>query len=168
MMLSPKLILSPIDFSNFSINALETAKDLAELYDSEILLLNVVPVIPDLPNDVSLLGEGTYENELIVRAKQHLEALANKLRQAGARVRCTVGLDNDAAMEIIRTAENEKADLIVIATHGATGWRRVAFGSVSEKVVQTANCPVLVLRIRVAADSPEQKEEPAMAAVSAG
>jgi len=167
-MLSPKLILSPIDFSNFSINALDTAKDLAELYDSEILLLNVVPAIPDLPNNVSILREGTYENELIARAKQHLETLANKLRQAGVRVRSTVGLANDAAVEIIRTAENEKADLIVISAHGATGCRTVAFGSVSEKVVHTAECPVLVLRIKAEADSPAHKAEPAMAAVSAG
>jgi nucleotide-binding universal stress UspA family protein len=54
-------------------------------------------------------------------------------------------------MEIVRDSEN--ADLIVIATHGMTGWRNIAFGSVAEKVVQTATCPVLVLRAKAASAS---------------
>jgi nucleotide-binding universal stress UspA family protein len=60
-------------------------------------------------------------------------------------------------MEIIRTAENEKADLIVIATHGMTGWREFAFGSVAEKVVKSAECPVLVLRSQQMAESAERE-----------
>ena len=56
-------------------------------------------------------------------------------------------------MEIIRVAESEKADLIVIATHGLTGWRRLAFGSVTDKLVRTAACSVLVLRAEVAASA---------------
>jgi nucleotide-binding universal stress UspA family protein len=46
----------------------------------------------------------------------------------------------------VRIAEHENADLIVIATHGMTGWRRVLFGSVAEKVVRLAKCPVLTIR----------------------
>ena len=56
-------------------------------------------------------------------------------------------------MEITRVAESEKADLIVIATHGLTGWRRLAFGSVTDKLVRTAACSVLVLRAEVAASA---------------
>lgn len=52
----------------------------------------------------------------------------------------------DAASEIVRIAETESADLKVIATHGMTGWRRVLFRSVAEKVVRPAKCPVLSLR----------------------
>jgi len=65
-------------------------------------------------------------------------------------------------MEILRTAEHENADLIVIATHGMTGWRRLAFGSVTDKVVRTADCPVLVLR-----KSAAQQSEPAEKSASA-
>jgi len=54
----------------------------------------------------------------------------------------------DAAGEIIRAAETQKADMIVIATHGATGWQRPLFGSVAEKVVRLASCPVLTIRKR--------------------
>jgi nucleotide-binding universal stress UspA family protein len=49
-------------------------------------------------------------------------------------------------MEILRIAEHNHADLIVIATHGMTGWHRLVFGSVAEKVVRLAHCPVLVMR----------------------
>jgi nucleotide-binding universal stress UspA family protein len=145
-MLSPKLILSPIDFSDSSIQALEVAQDLAKRYGSELLLMYVVPVIPKLPEDVSIFSEESYEQQLIKNAKTRLDQLTDKVKQAGVRARNTVGLANDTGMEIIRTAEGEKVDLIVIATHGMTGWRRIAFGSVTEKVVRTAECSVLVLR----------------------
>ncbi|HUV14514.1 MAG TPA: universal stress protein, partial [Acidobacteriota bacterium] len=52
----------------------------------------------------------------------------------------------DPAKEIVRIAEEESVDLIVIATHGLTGWQHLVFGSVAEKVVRTAKCPVLTVR----------------------
>jgi nucleotide-binding universal stress UspA family protein len=149
-MLSPKLILSPIDFSDPSCEALDGATDLASRFGSELLLVHAVPVIAKLPSDVSIFHEGEYEEELIRDARKRLEDLARAAAQKGVRVRTQVGLANDAGMEIIRIAEEAGADLMVIATHGMTGWRRLAFGSVTEKVVRTADCPVLVLRSRTA------------------
>jgi nucleotide-binding universal stress UspA family protein len=52
----------------------------------------------------------------------------------------------DPPREIIRAAEDQKIDLIVIATHGHTGWGRLLFGSVAEKVVRLAPCPVLTIK----------------------
>jgi len=147
-MFSPKLILSPIDFSDPSAEALATAADLASRFGAELLLVHAVPVIAKLPYDVSIFKEGEYEQELIRDAEQRLGELRQKLSEKGVRVRSTVGLANDVGMEIIRTAEHEGADLIVIATHGMTGRHRLAFGSVTEKVVRTATCPVLVLRVQ--------------------
>jgi nucleotide-binding universal stress UspA family protein len=152
-MFSARLILSPIDFSDFSLQALEVAKDIATRYGSEILLVHVVPVIPKLKGHANIFTEGEYENQLIASAKQRLADMAAKLQQSDVRARSTVGLSNDPAMEIIRTAESEKADLVVIATHGLTGWRRLAFGSVTDKMVRTAACSVLVLRAEAAANS---------------
>jgi nucleotide-binding universal stress UspA family protein len=57
-------------------------------------------------------------------------------------------------MEIVRIAEDEHADMIVIATHGMTGWRRIPFGSVAKKVVEEAECPVLVLRAQETGQTP--------------
>ena len=152
-MLQVKRILSPIDFSADSLEALETAEDLASRYSAEIMLVHVVAFIPKLPDDISILDEGEYEQELIKDAQQRLDDLAAKAKKKGLQARTAVGQANDAAMEIVRTAEQEKADLIVMATHGMTGWRRLAFGSVTDKVVRTADCPVLVLRKNAAAES---------------
>jgi nucleotide-binding universal stress UspA family protein len=61
------------------------------------------------------------------------------------KVRTMVKLGS-AADQIANTAATEKSDLIVIATHGLTGWRRFVFGSVTEKVVRLAECPVLTIQ----------------------
>jgi nucleotide-binding universal stress UspA family protein len=163
-MLPPKLILSPIDFSEPSLEALDAAIDIASRYNAGLLLEYVVPVIPRLPDAISILKEGDYERELIKNAEERLTELAKKVTEKGLSVRTSVGLANDAAMEIIRAADHENVDLIVIATHGMTGWRRLAFGSVTEKVVRTANCPVLVLRKNQAGESSEHEAKASAAA----
>lgn len=150
-MFAAKRILSPIDFSDFSLQALDVAEDIAARYGSEILLVHVVPVIPKLEGHANIFTEGEYENQLIASATTRLADMVAKLQQQGVNARSTVSLSNDPAMEIMRVAESEKSDLIVIATHGATGWRRLAFGSVTDKLVRTAECSVLVLRAQAAA-----------------
>jgi nucleotide-binding universal stress UspA family protein len=149
-MLSPKLILSPIDFSPLSLEALDVAQDLAKKYGSAILLLHIVPIMPDLPDKVSILHEGTYEKDLIHNAEDRLKDLAAKLQEDGIKASMKVGIANDAATEIVE--DSEGADLIVISAHGMTGWRSIAFGSVAEKVVHEATCPVLVLRAKGASE----------------
>ncbi|HXO44344.1 MAG TPA: universal stress protein [Candidatus Cybelea sp.] len=149
-MLPPKRILSPIDFSDPSNEALETAADLAARFDSELLLVHVVPMLPRLPSPAAIFNEAEYEQELQRDGVERLAGLAGKLTANGMKVRSEVGTANDVGMEIVRLAEHDQADLIVIATHGMTGWHRLAFGSVAEKVVRLAACPVLLLRARVA------------------
>jgi nucleotide-binding universal stress UspA family protein len=149
-MLQPKVILSPIDFSDSSREALDVAADVAKRYGSELLLLHAVPVIPD---DASILHESTDEKALIEDARQRVQELADNLKHQGLQARATIGLANDAATEILRVAKAENVDLIVIATHGMTGLRHLAFGSVAEKVVRTADCRVLVLRKSAATQS---------------
>lgn len=152
-MLPPKLILSPVDFSFPSDEALKTSADLALQFGSQLCLLHVVPALPKLPSSVSIFKEGEYENELHKDAEQRLSKLAKDLAQRGVRVHTVVGTASDVGMEIIRVAEHNVADLIVIATHGTTGWHRLAFGSVAEKVVRLADCPVLFLRAHPAEQS---------------
>jgi nucleotide-binding universal stress UspA family protein len=62
--------------------------------------------------------------------------------KVGTRDMVTTG---EAAPEILRIAHEEHVDLIVIASHGLTGWRRLVFGSVTEKVMRQAPCPVLII-----------------------
>ncbi|MGC2333309.1 MAG: universal stress protein [Candidatus Acidiferrales bacterium] len=145
-MLPPKVILSPIDFSNHSQEALETATDLAKQFGSQLLLVHAVPAITKLPSTTSIFHEAEFEQELHKDAEQRLKKVAEELEKKGLQVRTEVGIANDVGMEILRIAEHDSADLIVISTHGMTGWHRLAFGSVTEKVVRLASCPVLVLR----------------------
>ena len=145
-----KTILAPIDFSDFSNNALDVATDLASRLGAELILVNVVPAIPDLPSSVSILKEGEYDQSLHNAAAKRLSDLAASLSARNIKVRTQIGTANDVGMEIVRIADSEPADMIVIATHGMTGWRRIPFGSVAKKVVEEAECPVLVLRAQEA------------------
>jgi nucleotide-binding universal stress UspA family protein len=145
-MLPPKLILSPIDFSDSSHGALDVAADFATRFGAELLLVHVMPAIEDLPENVSILKEGEYDQSLADAAAKRLADLAAGLAQKNVKARTEMGTGNDIGMELVRIAEHEHADMIIIATHGMTGWHKIAFGSVAEKVVKQASCPVLVLR----------------------
>ena len=79
-------------------------------------------------------------------AEERLNEIVGEVTMPGTIIR-TIVVHRDAASEIVRIAEKENVDMIVIATHGMTGWRRVVFGSVAEKVVRLAKCLVLTTRV---------------------
>ncbi len=145
-MLPIKKILCPTDFSEPSYEAIKTAGELAFYFGSELCLLHVVPPVPMIPTgegpsafDISL-----YEQELEATSKRTLQEIINHLEWRDLMGRLIV-LRGNAADEIVRTAQEENADLIVIATRGRTGLDRFIFGSVAEKVVRLATCPVLTV-----------------------
>jgi nucleotide-binding universal stress UspA family protein len=152
-MLPPKLIMVPIDFSEHSHGALDVASEMASRLGAELLLVHVVPVIPDLPDSVSMFKEEEYEESLESAAAKRLSEMAAALGQKNVKAQTEVGLANDVGMELVRIAEQDNADLVIIATHGMTGWREIRFGSVAKKVVEEADCPVLVLRAKAAKDA---------------
>ncbi len=152
-MMPPKLILAPIDFSDPSRAALDVAADMASRFGAELLLVYVVPAIPDLPKDVSIFKEGEYDKSLENKDAQRLKDLAGTVTNKNVKVRTELGTGDDVGMELVRIAENDHADMIVMATHGMTGWREFAFGTVAEKVLKQGDCPVLLLRAKAAKDA---------------
>jgi nucleotide-binding universal stress UspA family protein len=158
-MLPPKLILAPTDFSDSSRAALDVAANMASRLGAEVLLVHVMPAIPDLPKSVSIFRERQYDQSLNEKAEQDLKELAATLAQKNVKTRTKLGNANDVGMELIRIAESENADMIIIATHGMTGWRKIAFGSVAEKVVKEAECPVLVLRAKAATSARDSRKQ---------
>jgi nucleotide-binding universal stress UspA family protein len=152
-MLPPKVILSPVDFSTHSDEAVKVAADLAARFGASLCLVNVVPMIPKLPKAEVIFNEREYEDELHKDAARQLALLAEDLGRKGITVTSQVGTANEVGQEILLIAEHVHADLIVISTHGMTGWHRLAFGSVAEKVVRLATCPVLLLRAQPKTDS---------------
>jgi nucleotide-binding universal stress UspA family protein len=144
-MLPLKKIVCPTDFSEASGKALADALELAREFTAEIVLVNVIPVLPPAPSDPNIsFAVPEYERALHVDAERRLKEMDAALAGKGVAVRSAVG-HGDPGAEIVRIAKDENADLIVIATHGMTGWRHAMFGSVAEKVVRLAHRPVLTV-----------------------
>jgi nucleotide-binding universal stress UspA family protein len=146
----PKILLVPIDFSVHSQSALRMATEIALRFGSQLCLVHVVPALPDLPSLSQVFHEGKYEKALEADAEKRLAKMVGEIVHDGITVTQAVGTANDTGMELLRLADHHHADLIVISTHGMTGWRQLAFGSVAEKVVRLATVPVLVLRAQPA------------------
>ena len=145
-MLPVKLILCPTDFSGPACTCVRTASELAEHFGAELLLVNVVPALPAVPPDPNYVFKiPEYERYLHADAEAQLRKASGELVSKKVKVRTQVG-HGSAAEEIVLIAKTDHADLIVISTHGSTGLERLVFGSVAEKVVRLAECPVLTVR----------------------
>ncbi len=141
-----KKILVPIDFSDYSKNALKYAVNFTMQFGAELILIYVVePVI--YPPDFSMgqIAIPTVDIEMDKRASEELEKLAKKDIPLSLKIR-TLVKTGKPFIEIIETAEEENVDLIIIASHGHTGMEHILFGSTAEKVVRKAPCPVLSIR----------------------
>ena len=141
-MFPAKKIVCPTDFSEGSFQALTQASELALLFGAEIYLIHIVDLLPPMTEPGLPLPQEELHEAAVARLREVAESLTTK----GVRTQAFVG-DGNAATEIVRMAQELGADLIVIATHGNTGWRHLAFGSVTEKVVRLATCPVLTTRM---------------------
>ena len=143
----PTKILVPIDFSSSSHTALEVATELAEKFHAELFLLNVVPEIP-----VVALPEGVTEASIVERGRNAGRGPFRQVqvslpgRQESHRVKTSVKVGFDVAGTILEAIESDKIDQVVISTHGSSGWYPTVFGSITEKVIKLASCPVLLLR----------------------
>jgi nucleotide-binding universal stress UspA family protein len=138
-------ILCPIDFSEPSLKGLKSAVTVALHYDSELVLLHVVSAIPVIsalvPTLATPLDVNGYQEQIVKEAKDKLHTLKAEF-SINDRVKTLVKV-GVAADQIIKAADSEDVELIVIATHGHTGWRRFNLGSVTEKVIRNASCYVL-------------------------
>jgi nucleotide-binding universal stress UspA family protein len=137
-------ILVPVDFSDCSRKALRYAIPLAKEHAAAITLLYVVPKQyttydyggPNMPS---------FEAHLFVNAEKRLHDLLEEEVRAQVPADAIVR-DGSAVEDILEAAEKLPADLIVISTHGHTGFKHILLGSVTEQVVRRAPCPVLVVR----------------------
>lgn len=152
-MLPIKKILCPTDFSDPSYEALKVASELAVHFSSELVVLHVVQPIPTAnvpPPPPSSTGPmrfniSSYRQKLEEISKRSLQEVVEQHVAKGLHVHPIV-VQGEVAYQIIDAVDKQKIDLIVIATHGRTGWRRFIFGSVTEKVLRLAPCPVLIIQ----------------------
>jgi nucleotide-binding universal stress UspA family protein len=142
-------ILHPTDFSKASSAAYKRAVDMAKGNRAELLLVHVlttaVPWVAD-----GYVSPQVYEdmaNATRASGQKHLTALVRKAKRAGVRAKGLL-LDGVPHERIVQAARSRKADLVVIGTHGRTGFAKLFLGSVASRVLAMASCPVLTVRGR--------------------
>ena len=156
-MLPLKKILAPTDFSEPSYAALDHAIELAAHFDAELCLLHVVPFSSGSPADFTgmsaVMMSGPSDAERRDEATRRLHEVVAARVPSGVRARCEVKMGY-ADKEIACAAAEENCDLLVIATHGLSGWRHMVFGSVAEAIVRQTHCPVLTVHAAPADAAP--------------
>ena len=139
-------ILVPIDFSDCSRKALQYALALAKERDASLILLSVVSVHFAIGKPSSI-ADMQFTNQARAKTRKALHALIQSEVHGEVTAKSLVRVGSPSA-EILAAAATLPADIIVIATHGRTGLTQTLLGSVTEHVVRSAPCPVLVVRER--------------------
>jgi nucleotide-binding universal stress UspA family protein len=155
-----RTVLHPTDFSPGSAPAFAVACDLARDYDARLVVLHALrPVVPVGAEAVYVSSEIT---ELSAIAQKELSAV----RPTNPTVRVERVLrDGMSTQVILQAAQEFRADLIVMGTHGRTGFRRLLLGSVTEEVLRKAPCPVLTVKAPAPAASRPAEVEAAGAGI---
>jgi nucleotide-binding universal stress UspA family protein len=133
-------ILVPVDFSPYSVGALEDALELAHVFQARLTLLHVMHIPRTVEVDLH-----AYLPQMEAEARRQMEGYQQRVQAAG-RTGDIVIVQGIPFQAVVDTARDQQADLIVMGTHGRTGLPHVLLGSVAEKVVRLAPCPVLVTR----------------------
>lgn len=144
-----KHILVPLDGSQLAETALVAAKEMAARFDSEIMLLRIVtPIHPTIE-----MGGDAYASLLVNLRKQafeeaevYLKQKRNILRNQGFRVQAHISEEQPIAEAIVHIVKSLNVDTIVMSTHGRGGLSRWVYGSVADKVLRSADVPVLLIR----------------------
>jgi nucleotide-binding universal stress UspA family protein len=142
-------VLFATDFSKGAEHALASAISFAKHYGAELIMAHVVTVwdydpanpdwrFPPLPSE--------HVGRLEAQGREHLDEAGNSACDHNLQVRTLLVRGFDPGLEIVRTAGEEGADLIVMSTHGRTGVSHLVIGSTAEKVVRYASCPVLTVK----------------------
>lgn len=145
-MIDLRRILVPTDFSKFSDNALTYAVAFAEKFGAELHLLHVVQDLAlFIPPEVAAAPVAAPVDQLTTAAHAALDRIVREHTLQRLNVQREVREGNPFA-EVVRYAKERDIDLIIMGTHGRTGLAHVLLGSVTEKVVRKAPCPVLTVR----------------------
>ena len=138
-------ILLPIDFTASSEAALEAATGLAEQFHAGIHLVHIIPEIPDF-NGSDFFPETSVLQERREVIEEKLDARREQLMLKNIPTSFSVETGNDIVGSLMRVIKSEKADMLVISTHGLSGWRPLILGSIAEQLIKQVNCTLLLLQ----------------------
>lgn len=142
-------ILVPTDFSANAEHALRYAAELARAFDTPLSILHVYDVTPYvIPVGVAASSVLLDVGRLRAEFQKGVDAAKLLAQQAGATQVDTLLAEGTPYVEIARVAEERRFGLIVMGTHGRTGFAHFLLGSVAEKVVRKAPCPVITVPLR--------------------
>lgn len=142
-----KRIVCPTDFSEPSLQGLRNAVELAEKFDADLTIVHVVESLSW--SGLAYSPTGYNPPDVTQSLKEETTKSLNKLKSGlvPEHIPCRLlTLEGKPADQIVKLSAEQSANLIVIATHGYSGFHRFVFGSVTERVVRTAPCPVLTIR----------------------
>ncbi len=141
-------ILIALDGSEFAEQIIEPAVELGWLTGARYTLLQVIPppIAETYPTAVAAQIDDHELKHIREQAKEYLEGVANRLRAVGLRVDTVVSAHAQTTAGIIQESIACEADVIAMATHGRSGWKRLALGSVAQQVLHAAHLPLLVLK----------------------
>ena len=148
MLIHPKRILWPTDFSTLSMKGAEYARAFQRAFAAELHVVHVCPPFVLTDSTIPLMSGGDMlvsQVDLVTPAKAQMRTVIAAQFPDPSAVETSV-LTGTAWYEICRYARDARVDLIVIATHGATGLRHLLMGSTAERVVQHAAAPVLTVK----------------------
>jgi nucleotide-binding universal stress UspA family protein len=138
--------LVPIDFSDYADQALDYAMALGQNLQARLTLLHVIHAVPLwAEGDMGRTLPDVYLAEVEAAAQRGMEQRRQRVQDAGLEANVLV-VHGVPFQTIIDVAQEAQIDLIIMGTHGRTGMKHMLLGSVAEKVVRLAPCPVLVTR----------------------
>ncbi len=138
-------ILVPFDFSEYSEKAFYWALALAEKWQAQLLVFHVVPRMSYPRMVTGTFDVGDFEARLRANAEAQTKEFVAKVQDRGVPINVKT-LVGEPFSDICQMAEQEHIDVIVMGSHGRTGLSHALLGSVAERVVRHAPCPVLVVR----------------------
>ncbi|HET7755359.1 MAG TPA: universal stress protein [Anaeromyxobacteraceae bacterium] len=136
-------ICCPVDFSEPARAAMETAVAIARRFDAQLTLFHAYQLPGYTLPEGSVVASPKMLQELADQAEHHLEEWKRMAEQMGAPRVATAKSIGEPSVEIVEFAKETGQDLLVIGTHGRTGLRHALVGSIAERVVRRAGCPVL-------------------------
>jgi nucleotide-binding universal stress UspA family protein len=139
-------ILVPVDFSEHTHDVIQAATEMARRFEASVSLVHVNEPLPYALPSGFLVYPMEQITSMLDACRGQLEQLESTLRAGGVMHTDSEVLSGVAASEIVRRASEGHYDLIVMGTHGHTGLMHALIGSVAERVVRKAHCPVLTVR----------------------
>ena len=141
-----KNILVPYDGSSHSKHAFKIALDMAKKYDSKIKVLTCLSHADTGAGYIDI----SFNKDIFETAKSELLKSMSKLESTAQKQGISASIDiletESVVKQVVTYAKSDKIDLIIMGSHGRTGWKKLLLGSVANGVAQQVNCPVLIVR----------------------